>query len=317
MFQWLKTGATALGIVAATALGAAAEDWKPAGPVKLMIAFAAGGGADTQARLIAEELEATLGWSFIPEQVTGKGGLNLAAAMKSEANDGTVIGMAVTETLGYNMAASNSGMTPADFTPITTTAGFQMGVVARSDKGWNTMADVVAAAKSGQDIRFGVMSPRLADLAYLLGKAQGVDFNIISVKGGKAVMNGVNAGDMDIGFMAGIQAKGVAAGDLVNLASALKAPLVQTPDAPTFADLGVEFSADGYFIFMGPAGMPDDARAALANAIKGVVENPETKAGGLIKKAFGGASVIMGGDLDAMVASDYASAGDLLKAASE
>jgi tripartite-type tricarboxylate transporter receptor subunit TctC len=317
MFQWLKTGAAALGIVAATALGAAAEDWKPAGPVKLMIAFAAGGGADTQARLIAEELEATLGWSFIPEQVTGKGGLNLAAAMKSEANDGTVIGMAVTETLGYNMAASNSGMTPADFTPITTTAGFQMGVVARSDKGWNTMADVVAAAKSGQDIRFGVMSPRLADLAYLLGKAQGVDFNIISVKGGKAVMNGVNAGDMDIGFMAGIQAKGVAAGDLVNLASALKAPLVQTPDAPTFADLGVDFSADGYFMFMGPAGMPDDARAALANAIKGVVENPETKAGGLIKKAFGGASVIMGGDLDAMVASDYASAGDLLKAASE
>jgi tripartite-type tricarboxylate transporter receptor subunit TctC len=282
-----------------------------------MIAFAAGGGADTQARLIAEELEATLGWSFIPEQVTGKGGLNLAAAMKSEANDGTVIGMAVTETLGYNMAASNSGMTPADFTPITTTAGFQMGVVARSDKGWNTMSDVVAAAKSGQDIRFGVMSPRLADLAYLLGKAQGVDFNIISVKGGKAVMNGVNAGDMDIGFMAGIQAKGVAAGDLVNLASALKAPLVQTPDAPTFADMGVEFSADGYFMFMGPAGMPDDARAALANAIKGVVENPETKAGGLIKKAFGGASVIMGGDLDAMVASDYASAGDLLKAASE
>ena len=317
MFQWLKTGAAALGIVAATALGAAAEDWKPAGPVKLMIAFAAGGGADTQARLIAEELEATLGWSFIPEQVTGKGGLNLAAAMKSEANDGTVIGMAVTETLGYNMAASNSGMTPADFTPITTTAGFQMGVVARSDKGWNTMADVVAAAKSGQDIRFGVMSPRLADLAYLLGKAQGVDFNIISVKGGKAVMNGVNAGDMDIGFMAGIQAKGVAAGDLVNLASALKAPLVQTPDAPTFADLGVEFSADGYFMFMGPAGMPDDARAALANAIKGVVENPETKAGGLIKKAFGGASVIMGGDLDSMVASDYVSAGDLLKAASE
>ena len=317
MFQWLKTGAAALGIVAATVFGAAAEDWKPGGPVKLMIAFAAGGGADTQARLIAEELEATLGWSFIPEQVTGKGGLNLAAAMKSEANDGTVIGMAVTETLGYNMAASNSGMTPADFTPITTTAGFQMGVVARSDKGWNTMADVVAAAKSGQDIRFGVMSPRLADLAYLLGKAQGVDFNIISVKGGKAVMNGVNAGDMDIGFMAGIQAKGVAAGDLVNLASALKAPLVQTPDAPTFADLGVEFSADGYFMFMGPAGMPDDARAALANAIKGVVENPETKAGGLIKKAFGGASVIMGGDLDSMVASDYASAGDLLKAASE
>ena len=31
-----------------------------------------------------------------------------------------------------------------------------------------------------------------------------VEFNIIEVKGGKAVMNGVNAGDMDIGIMAGI-----------------------------------------------------------------------------------------------------------------
>ena len=72
--------------------------------------------------------------------------------------------MAVTETLGYNMAASNSGMTPGIYADYNN-RGFQMGVVARSDKGWNTMADVVAAAKSGQDIRFGVMSPRQSDLA--------------------------------------------------------------------------------------------------------------------------------------------------------
>ncbi|MCH2076019.1 MAG: hypothetical protein MK180_03905 [Rhodobacteraceae bacterium] len=52
--------------------------------MKLMIALAAGGGADTQARLIAEELEASMGWQFTPEHVTGKGGLNLAAAMKDQ-----------------------------------------------------------------------------------------------------------------------------------------------------------------------------------------------------------------------------------------
>ena len=53
-----------------------AQEWEPSGPIRLMIAFAAGGGADTQARLIAEDIEAELGWSFIPEQVTGGGGLN-------------------------------------------------------------------------------------------------------------------------------------------------------------------------------------------------------------------------------------------------
>ena len=117
--------------------------------------------------------------------------------------------MVVTETYGYNMVANpKAGFSQADMTPITTVAAFQMGVVAKSDKGWKTFADVVAAGKSGETLRFGTMSPKLADLAFLIGEANDVDFNIIEVKGGKAVMNGVNAGDMDLGFMAGIQRKG-------------------------------------------------------------------------------------------------------------
>ena len=298
--------------------GAAAAEWAPPGPIKLMIAFRAGGGADTQARLIAEALEAELGWKFIPEQVTGKGGINMAAALKDQPNDGTVIGMGVTETFGYNMAASpNSGMKPSDFTGLTTTAGFQMGVVARSSKGWSSFADVIVAAKGGQKLRFGAMSPKLADLAYLLGKAQGVDFNVVSVRGGKAVMDGVNAGDLDLGFMAGIQQKGVTAGDLVNLASALSVPLEQTPEAPTFADLGVEFNADGYFVFVGPAGMPPDARDALANAIASVSSDESSKVGGIIKKAFGGAAIISGDDLTNLLKDGYLKADELLDVASQ
>ena len=146
--------------------------------------------------------------------------------------------MVASETMGYNMMAANAGVTPDDYTAIATTAGFQMGIVASSAKGWTSFADLVAAANAGETVRMGVMTPKLADLAYLVGKAQGVDLNIISVQGGKAVMNGVNAGDMDAGFMAGIQAKGVAAGDLVNLASAFSVPLTQTPDAPILGDLG-------------------------------------------------------------------------------
>jgi len=213
-------------------------------------------------------------------------------------------------------AAKGSGMSPADFTGITTTAGFQMGVVAKTSKGWNSFADMLAAAKGGETIRFGVMSPKLADLAYLLGEAQGVEFNVVSVKGGKAVMNGVNAGDLDAGFMAGIQAKGVASGDLVNLASALSEPLKQTPDAPTFADLGVPYNSDGYFVLIGPAGMPAEARDALAKAIGEVVGDSSTKAGGLIKKAFGGPSVISGDALTKLMADGFEGAGKLMEAAS-
>ncbi|WP_146347915.1 Bug family tripartite tricarboxylate transporter substrate binding protein [Phaeobacter marinintestinus] len=315
MKRFLRAAVTAVGLTA-LATGALASDWTPPGPIKLMIAFKAGGGADTQARLIAEDLEAKLGWKFIPEQVTGKGGMNLAMAIKDQPNDGSVIGIVVTETLGYNMKVANAGVAPSDFTAITTTAGFQMGVVSLSSKGWATFDDMIAAAKAGS-LRFGAMSPKLADLAYLLGKAQGVDFNIVNVKGGKGVMNGVNAGDLDLGFMAGIQGKGVAAGDLVNLASALSEPLKQTPDAPTFADLGVPFSADGYFLIIGPGGMPTEARDALAAAVGEVVSTEGTKSNGMISKAFGGAAVIAGDDAQALVQSDFEAAGALLQAASE
>ncbi|NRB05143.1 MAG: tripartite tricarboxylate transporter substrate-binding protein [Rhodobacteraceae bacterium] len=307
------TAAAALfSIAAATSAFADGHAWAPEGPIKLMIAFAAGGGADTQARLIAEDIEASLGWEVIPEQVTGKGGVNALVALKDMPADGSAIALVVTESLGYNAAAAKgAGIAPSDFTGLTTTAGFQMAVVAKADKGWTSFDDMIAAAKDGE-LRFGTMSQKLSDLAFLLGEAQGVDFNIVQVRGGRAVMDGVQAGDMDLGFMAGIQSKGVAAGDLVNLASALPVPLTQTPDAPTLSDLGVQFSADGYFVFVAPAGMDAAARDAITSAI--VESTNNGKASGILKKAFGGAVNIQGAELDALLQSDFDSAGQLMEA---
>ncbi len=293
--------------------GAIAAEWTPPGPIKLMIAFRAGGGADTQARLIASQIEAETGWKIIPEQVTGKGGVNALVALKDEPNDGTAIAMVVTESLGYNLAAAKgAGISPSDFAGLTTTAGFQMGIVSRSDQGWASFDEMIAAAKGGKEIRFGTMSPKLADLAFLLGEAQGVDFNIVSVRGGRAVMDGVVAGDMDVGFMAGIQRNGVEAGDLLNLASALSTPLEQSPDAPKLADLGVPYNADGYFVIVGPADMPQDARDALTAAI--AKASGEGEAGGMIGKAFGGNINIMGEELDALLQSDFDNASALMSA---
>lgn len=316
MTKFLKTLVIAASMAALTTVHAA--DWQPPGPIKLMIAFAAGGGADTQARLIAEDLEASTGWKFIPENVTGKGGVNLLNAMKGMPNDGTVIGIVVTESLAYNrIAAKDAGLELSDFTPLTTTAGFQMGVVSTKESGIASFDDVVAAAKDGKDIRFGAMSPRLADIAYLLGKANDVDFNIVMLKGGKAVMNALNAGDIDIGWGAGIQTKAVLAGDMLNLVSGLDKPLDASPEAPLIADLGVEHNAGGYFMFVAPGGVADDARNALAEKISTVAANPDSKAGGLINKAFGGASIIMGEELDALLVSDSESSHVLMKLSAE
>lgn len=315
MKRILRNTLAALGM-AAMATSAFAADWTPPGPIKLMIAFAAGGGADTQARMIAEELEAAKGWKIIPEQVTGKGGLNAVKALQGEPKDGTSIAMIVTETLGYNLTAANAG-DPSIATGITTTAGSQMAVVALASKGYKTLSDVIAAAKGGEKIRFGTMSPSLADLAYVIGKENGVEFNIISVRGGKAVMNGLNAGDMDVGFGAGIQAKAVKAGDMVELASAKSGPLAGTPDAPNLSEFGVKFPNDTMFMIAGPGGMDSAARDAIAAAIAEVLNADGSKAGGFINKAFGGVDLRAGAELDAFIQKAYDSAGGLLEASAQ
>jgi len=187
-------------------------------------------------------------------------------------------------------------------------------VVAKTDSGLASFDDVVAAEKGGKQIRFGTMSPRLGDLAYLLGKAHDIEFNIVSLKGGKAVMNALNAGDVDIGWGAGVQTKAVLAGDMVNLVSGIPKPLDVSPDAPLMKDLGVDYDAGAYFMIVGPGGMADDARNALAEKLAGVAENPDSKAGGLIKKAFGGSFILQGADLDARLAAESEGAGVLMKA---
>ena len=301
----------ALSVMAAA--GAMAQGWTPPGPIKMIIAFAAGGGADTQARMIADEMQNRLGWEVIPEQVTGGGGLNAAVELAGSANDGTVIAMVVTESLGYNNVANGSPVSLDDFTPLSTTAGFQMGIVSQSGE-WETFQDVIDDAKAGEEIVFGTMSPKLSDLAYLLGQANDVEFNITQVRGGRAVMNGVVGGDMDLGWMAGIQTGGVKDGTLVNLASGIGKPLDASPDAPLTSEFGLEFLADGYFMFAAPASIPAEAAQAMADAIAEITSDESTDAGALIKRAFGGPTLIQLDDLTAQIEVETAAAEAILAA---
>lgn len=308
--------ALVLGAVAFAA-PATAADWSPPGPIQMMIAYRAGGGADTQARLIAEELENRRGWKLIPENVTGQGGLAMAAKLRKAPADGTAIGIVAIETLGYNMRASNSDLTLDDFTMLTTTAGFQMGIVAQSARGWKTLADAIEASRDDKPLRFGVMSPKLADLVYVLGRESGARLNIVELPGGRAVLDGIIAGDLDAGMIAGVQSSGVASGDLVNLASAMSEPLVQSPEAPLIGEFGVPFNADGGFIFVAPAGLPDEARTALAQAIGEVLSDPATKPAAFVERAFGGALLTTGEELDTLVRKAWDDADSLMTSASD
>lgn len=317
MKDLFKPIAIAIAAVCTPAVSSAA-DWTPPGPITMYIGFAAGGGADTQARLIAQGIEERYGWKVLPQQLTGNSGLSLAAELAKAPADGTAIGMVVSETLTYSALAAGADDLQLDkFTPLATTASFELGLVAMADSAFDSWDKVDAAAKSGNPIRFGVASDRQADVAYLFGKSAGIDLNIVPVKGGAGVMNGLRGGDLDIGWVAGAQSKPVKQGEMVNIASGIPAALKDSPDAPMITDLGSTFYLDGYFMFIAPAKMDPAARSALGAAIEEVLNDPATEAHTLVTNGFGGADVITGEALDAKMKGLLEDAAKLLDEASK
>lgn len=313
----LRTLVIGAAIALSTAAGHAA-DWAPNGPIKMMVAFRAGGGADTLGRLLAEELGTRYGWEVIPENVVGKGGVTMAVALKDEPADGQSVGVTVTEATAYAPQTMRSPPYElGDFTYISTLAGTQMGLIAKTSRGWKTLADVIEAAKAGEKITVGAMSQRLADATYVLGKNNGIEFTTVMTGGGKGSLNAVVADDVDIAWSAGAQTASVLAGDVINLASAEAEPLLMQPDAPQIQDFNLPYDFGVKFIVAAPVGIPAEARETWQRNIAEILNDPDSKLAQFAERAFAGAVVIQGAELEQLMQDSYDGAAGLLDASSE
>ncbi|MEP3332208.1 hypothetical protein [Sedimentitalea sp.] len=154
-------------------------------------------------------------------------------------------------------------------------------------------------------------------MTYYIGKSNDVNFSIVSGdKGGRGVLNAINADDVDIGWVAGPQAKGVAAGELLNLANGEDQPLKVSPESETLQHVGVDFFFGATFIMVAPAGIPDDAKTALTGAITKVIQKEGSKSNEFINRVFV-LKVLAGDDADAYVAQESKDSEALLEATAD
>jgi len=283
---------TALALLA----GQAQAEWEPDGPIKFWIGFGAGGGTDTQARALAEELEALKGWRIIPENKAGGGGTVMAAQLKDAPPDGQTVGLAINTTFDFS-TIGNDNISIDDFTYITMTAGSQMAVLARADSGWTTLEDMVEAARSGTRIVWANWGNQVQAGAEMVARHYGIEVNHLRGQGGKSAINALVARDANVGWGGGVQRPLVAAGELVILASAETEPVVQAPEKRTLIDRGIMDTGLGFqFLLAGPKGMDPEARDAIAAAIHEVLEDPESKTAKFITRQYPPGPRLMAGD---------------------
>ncbi len=287
-----RTLATALAAATACAailslglapLQALAQDF-PTRPVKLVVGYAPGGPTDVIARLVAQDLQATLGQTVLVENKAGANG-NIATedVARATADGHTLIVNTLSHNVNAILGAGKVKYDPAkDFAPVSLGVVLPQVVVLAANSRYETLADVIKAAKAAPGVvTYGSAgnggSAHLA--AALLEQRAGIKMNHIPFKGNGPALTEVMAGRVDLIFypMIGV-AERVAQKQVKVIGITTAKRHADFPAVPTMAEAGFPGFEDyvGPVGFLAPAGTPAAVVDKLSAAIRASLNKPAT-----------------------------------------
>ncbi|HSM42993.1 MAG TPA: tripartite tricarboxylate transporter substrate binding protein [Afifellaceae bacterium] len=265
--------------VAAFTHGAHAADWSPSGPLKLQIGFDAGGETDTLGRVIAKEMETQTGWDIVVENKPGGGGIAMFTGIAVAKPDGQTIGMGVSMPVLINLTLRGAEL-PFDldsFDYLATVARAQVAIVAKADAPFDDLAGLIEYSKAngGALVAFDAKPQEL--LMNVVAKEAGTEFRLVSAKSSAETIQQLLGGHVVAAFAAGAHIPYLESGDLKMIASANAGRHGYAPDTQTVQEQGYDIFVDPYFYIAAPAGLPADAKAALAKALNAAINSDATR----------------------------------------
>ena len=224
----------------------------PAKTIRFVVPYPPGGPTDLMARLLQTELTQRLGVTVVVDNKAGAGGNTGSAEVARQAPaDGHTLLLAASGPMAVNPTLYRSmPFNPAtDLAPVMQISSFPLLLEVHPSTGIKTLADLIAAARSGRSLSFasaGNGTPQ--HLAGELFNSQvGARLQHVPYKGAGPALNDLIGGQVALMFdVLGSSLPHVQAGKLVPLAvtSAKRSP--QLPEVPTMAEAGLpgyEFTA--------------------------------------------------------------------------
>lgn len=251
-----------LALAAALPLGAQAQTW-PAKPIRIIVAYPAGGVSDVVARALGDKLSERLGTAVVVENKAGAGGTIGMDAVAKAAPDGYTLGFSAISPLVLNPHLGKSPFDPVkDIVPVVSVIAspvLLLGTSALAARDFKALIDA-AKAKPGA-VRWATSGP--ASLGHIVLEqvkaGTGVDITHIPYKGGGQQINDALGGQFEVlSVNAGPAVMGhIKAGKLTSLAVGSPARLEQLPNVPTLAELGLPAAnVASVFGLFAPAGTP-------------------------------------------------------------
>ncbi|HEY7842184.1 MAG TPA: tripartite tricarboxylate transporter substrate binding protein [Bradyrhizobium sp.] len=274
--------AFSLALVAGAAAPTLAEDY-PSHPIRLIVPFAAGGAADSVARIVGKRVGEALGQTVVVEDRGGGGGIIGVEVVRNSDPDGYTL------LLGQSgPIAINPGIYPKlpydpekDLMPVSMTTSYPYVLVVNPSLGVKTVAELVALAKSkpGQ-LNYGTAGVGASNhlVTELFDSKAGIKMTHIPYRGTSLAVADLIAGQVQVVFADPVSALSqVRAGTLTALAVTSKERSPVAPDLPTIAESGYPgFDAIAWHGIMAPAGTPPAIIDRLNAEILKALRDPET-----------------------------------------
>lgn len=267
--QW---GAAAL---AAPAFTAQAQAF-PSKPIRLLVAFPAGGPTDITMRVLADQAGRVLGQPVVVENKPGAGGTLPAQALQSAAPDGYTVAQIPLGVFRLPYTTKINWDPVQDIRYVINVTGYAFGVVVPADSPLKTWTHFVAWAKANPGkLSYGstgtLTSPHLT--MELVAQQLGIELLHVPYKGSADLMQSILSGQV----MAAADSTGFApqveAGKLRVLNTWGEQRLAKFPDAPTLRELGLDVVQNSPFGIGAPRGTPDAVVQRLHAAFKEAMDH--------------------------------------------
>ena len=256
--HFLAAAAAPFAVHAQPAAPAGSATAWPSQPVKLLIAFPAGGPTDITMRVLADNVAKAIGQPVIVENRPGAGGTLPAQALQQARPDGHTLAQIPLGVFRLPYTTKINWDPVKDISYIVGITGYAFGVVVPSESPIKHWADFVAWAKANPGkLAYGstgvLTSPHLTmeDIAQRLG----LELNHIPYKGSADLMQSLLGGQL----MAAADSTGfaphVASGKLRVLCTWGEQRLAKFPDVPTLKELGLPIVQASPYGLGGPKGM--------------------------------------------------------------
>jgi tripartite-type tricarboxylate transporter receptor subunit TctC len=276
----------ALAFALAAACGTApalAADY-PTKPIKIVVPYAPGGGADSVARIVAKKVSDNIGQAIVIENKGGAGAILGTDQVAKAEPDGYTLLLGQSGPISINPAVYKSlPYDPVkDFAPITMTTAYPYILVVNAELPVKTLQQLVALAKSKSDsMNYGSTGVGAANhlVAELFSSKTGVKMTHVPYRGTALAVGDLLAGQLTLVFADPISAlPHIKSGKLRALAvtSLERSPVA--PEVPTVVESGYPgFEALAWHGILAPAKTPPAVIKKLNEEIVKALKDPATR----------------------------------------